>query len=745
MIGPRGAWLLVSAALLAGAAWPAAGQRPEVVALEFEGARSFTSQELASATVTRATRCRNILYQAVCWLGVGEDRAYLDPDELEADVFRLRVYYYERGFREVEIAADTVSAGDRVKVVFTIREGRPVRVDAVELAGAPASLRIEPLPVAVGDPFDVVAYEATRDTLRSRLRDSGYARAEVLVGYSIEAEDPYAATLRYDMVPGPALRIGPIEVEGTVETSPTLVHRMLAFEEGDLYDRSALLRSQRNLYGLQVFQHAIVDADVDADTAVVPIRVRVAEGAMRRVRVGGGANNVECGNVEGRWLSRNFLGDGRRLSVTGRLGNLLINHCGWLVDDDYASYTDPTGVFSVDFTQPWFFGPRNNIGVGVFAERRNVPEVFVRSAAGGYVSVGRSLGGKAALSLAYRPEITGLDTHQAGDLFFCVNFVSCTYEHLDVLRDPHMLAPLALSFTMDRTDALFRPSSGYTVRAEVEHAGTYTLSDFAYTRLQAEGSAYMGEPGGVVLATRIRGGIGWPHPGGEGSATLGLNPQKRFFAGGPNSVRGFDQYRLGPTVLGIDAVPWLVQPDDSLTDGAGCSPGAVNDLSCDASGLARAHPHLFDQRPSGGEVLLEGNMELRFPLPAFGGKLRGAAFLDFGQVWRTRDDVSLNELMATPGLGVRYYTPVGPIRVDAAFNPRGTQELQVLTTRVETCTMDQPGCRRVGDAHRLAVRNTDTVALLDGPVTFGSPLHEMDSLGDFLRRFNLQFSIGQAF
>ena len=399
---------------------------------------------------------------------------------------------------------------------------------------------------------------------------------------------------------------------GAEEASPRLIRRMLTFEEGDLYDRSALLRSQRNLYGLQIFRHANVNAELAAvPDSLVPIRIQVAEGDMRRARIAAGANNLECGNLEGRWTSRNFLGDGRRVTVTGRLGNLLIENCGFLVDDEYTSYTGLTGLLSVDFNQPWFFGVRNNIGFGLFTERRNVPEVFVRSAVGGYVSVGRSLGNNTVISLSYRPELTELRTE--GDLFFCVNFVGCTFEELRILQRPNWLSPVALSFNVDRTDALFTPSSGFTVRADLEHAGGYTLSDFAYTRIQAEGSTYVGRPEGVVLATRLRGGVGWAHEG-DGSATLGLNPQKRFFAGGPHSVRGFDQYRLGPTVLGIDAVPALADTQrvgergEVTRHGAGCTAGEINAGTCDVRSLAENAPRLFDRRPVGGEVLLEGNV-----------------------------------------------------------------------------------------------------------------------------------------
>jgi hypothetical protein len=155
---------------------------------------------------------------------------------------------------------------------------------------------------------------------------------------------------------------------------------------------------------------------------------------------------------------------------------------------------------------------------------------------------------------------------------------------------------------------------------------------------------------------------------------------------------------------------------------------------------------LFQRRPVGGEVLLEGNLELRFPLPFPGDRIRGAAFLDAGQVWLRPEDVSLRGLAVTPGVGVRYYSPVGPIRVDAGFDTRGSETLNVLTTRVEECLFTgAPDCQKIEGPPRQTLRNTGDMVTLDRTVVFGSGLGDMASWGDFFSRFRLHFSIGQAF
>src|SRR5690606_29323834 len=115
-------------------------------------------------------------------------------------------------------------------------------------------------------------------------------------------------------------------------------------------------------------------------------------------------------------------------------------------------------------------------------------------------------------------------------------------------------------------------------------------------------------------------------------------------------------------------------------------PQDINDGLCDVSVMAEFAPGEFDPRPVGGAVLIEGNIEARFPV--WRDRVIGAAFVDFGQIWQTRGDVGFDELAWTPGIGIRYMSPIGPIRIDVGYNPSGAQVLPVVTNEV---------CHRVGD------------------------------------------------
>jgi len=171
---------------------------------------------------------------------------------------------------------------------------------------------------------------------------------------------------------------------------------------------------------------------------------------------------------------------------------------------------------------------------------------------------------------------------------------------------------------------------------------------------------------------------------------------------------------------------------DSL--GAGCSPQTINAGECDVSVLARNQPDELELQPVGGSVMLEGNVEVRFPLMFE--SIRGAAFLDIGQVWRAADEMRLGALAWSPGLGVRYYSPIGPVRVDIGYNPASAEQLAVLST--EVCQGSADPCGPIAPAGPYN-------DLVNGTSLRAQPSVLWDPYDSFTDRLQIHFSIGQAF
>lgn len=699
--------LLLLTAILCATPLAAQGS-PEVRKIRFDGVESFDEELLRAAIVSEQTHCNLLI---LCAVGAGIDRRYVDDVGLSGDLVRLRMFYYQRGFRQATVRLDTLRNGGKLDIRFTIAEGEPVRIASLDISGTKAT---RALPLAVGQPFNLLAYELARDTLAARLADDGFARAEVLANYTIPRDSPNIAHVQFEVIPGERLRFGPIAVAGNESVSDKVVQRMLTFATGDYYSYDDVLRSQRSLFSLETFRHVEIRADVQsaADT-IVPVLVQVNEGNLHRVRFGVGMSTSEYANAEALWASHNFAGGARRLEARARVYNVLADglHYVPFFERTGDAYNDLSGSLSVDFSQPWFFDRRNSFNAGLYVERRSLPDIFVRNARGGFINLARSLGVGESFSIGYRPELTELSV--GGDLVFCINFVACGADEIKVLREPHWLSPIAVSYKRDRANSIFAPTSGYGLRFDGEYAARAVGSDFAYSRVIVEVTDYQELVRGVVLATRIR--PGWARALGEPGSGLGLHPQKRFFGGGPNSVRGFAQFRMGPKLLTVNATEFLLRT-------ATCTPEQINNGACDVSQVAKDQPSEFEARPAGGAAILEGNIELR--LPFFWDKLRAAAFVDYGNVWRTTSDVTFDDVVFTPGIGFRYFSAIGPVRVDIGYNPRTGERLPVVTTMVAQ------------DANGSYVNTSELVEL--GRVLWGRE----DS---WLDRLQLHFSIGQAF
>lgn len=712
---------------LSSGAEPASAQavRTEVAEVRFEGNRAFPSDSLGRAIVTRETECRSAVFQPFCWFGAdfAVQRAFLPRREFALDQIRLKVFYQQRGYREAAVdTATAVREDGSVVVTFRVDEGRPVLVDSLEFLGAEDVADpdlLQALPLRRGDPLSTIALDATRDTLIGRLADQGYARAEVLRSFRIASADPYSAGVTLDMAPGPRSRYGHIEVEGQENLTESTVLRTLQFRGGDVYRASQLREAQGRLFGLEIIRSASVTPDFTGTDSVIPVAVRIQEGDPRRLRFGGGWSSSECLDTEARWVHRNFLGGGRRLQLRGRVSNILASNfqdllCPQAGEDAFASHN---WIASADFVQPWIFSTRNAFQASLFGERQSLPDVFIRRAVGLSLALTRNIGPRTPLTLSYRPELSRLE---AADILLCTSFLLCTPQDIAVLQGDNWLAPVGLAFSRNVTNNVLNPSRGYALLMDLEHAESWTGSEFPYTRLQAEYARYARIPGGGVFAARIRGG--WVSAGAfdallnrDGDVDI-VHPQKRFFAGGANSVRGYAQSRLGPRVLTADVRTLLAPVSEG---GAGCLPGEVLDLTCDASPLG---DDAFRARPTGGTTVLEGNVEARFPLsPTF----QGAVFADFGQVWDTGADRSLENIRATPGFGIRYLSPIGPLRVDLAYRPYGGEALPVVTNSI---TLTSTGWES----------NESLVAL-------GTPVLFDDSPATSLRRWQFHISIGQAF
>ena len=284
--------------------------------------------------------------------------------------------------------------------------------------------------------------------------------------------------------------------------------------------------------------------------------------------------------------------------------------------------------------------------------------MFVERGSGGFAAFTREFAERSPVTLGYRLERASVD---APDVYFCQSFGQCTADVADALQEPRRLASLTLNWWLDRSNSAVAPSTGYTVRADADHASSATGSEFEHSRLAVEGTTYL-KLGATVLAARARGGwVRSPRWSDNVSDALALHPRTLFFAGGVESVRGYAENQLGPRVLRVRA-------DDLIANG--CTPESIADASCDP---ANTPASAFSPRPVGGTTFAEGSVELRVPL---GGKIGGVVFADAARVTSERDVSGATAV--SPGVGLRYESNVGTLRLDLGWRPSRSEQLPVV-------------------------------------------------------------------
>lgn len=736
-------FITTSVPALAQSKSPAKDPSPEVMKLTVKGVKHVDQHDLEQSIQTHASKCISFFLTPFCLVSrspVLWDKYYLDRDEFRRDVLRLRVYYWKRGYREATV--DTSITPDRkgVAITFDVHEGEPTIITAMRIDYDSTLLSVKQKNkltlLKVGKPLNLLTLDSMRLGFQSEMWQRGYADAIVDTAIAVN-DSARRAAVAVRVYPNWPTTVGPIVVRGNERVATQTILDMLLLRPGRPFVRNDMLESQRTLYTSNLFRMATILPPTG--DSIKRIELQVVEAPLHDARIGGGADNVHYAQVEAGYSAHNLFGGARRLDVDATVGNLLASTLnGWgpfqadqrLNGLDNANvYLQPTWAASIDFNQPAFLRrPANQAGFGVFAHRRSEASVYIDRGYGATATFTRQVASRAPVSLNYRYEVTRVE---AGDIYFCVNYGVCDTTTIKSLRTHQNLSPLSLTGFIDRSDQPFTPTRGYVARASLEHASRYTLSDYRYNRAYLDGAAYW-HPSlrPQVVAGHLRLGIVRAMASSTGDTVL--HPRTRFYAGGAMSVRGYGENQLGPRVLTISdsalrGLRTAPRPGGGV-DTLGASYCALNTpvTKCNPN-VDSLHSGAFIPRPTGGTSLVEGSVEIRFPTGVR--HLDAAVFVDGaivgnGALQGLRDlksiaDFARGTSAITPGAGIRYNSPVGPVRVDLGYNPKLVENLPVVTNE--------------------RVNGQDKLVALESERTYVS------GKNTFLGRLVLHLSIGQAY
>jgi outer membrane protein assembly complex protein YaeT len=594
------------------------GARHKLVEVEIHGNRYFNRRTiLERMSVTPAS--------------LEFRRGRYSRDSLDRDVDSIRELYRSNGFRDCRVEAGTLNdyrgKTDEVAAVVRIVEGDQWLVSRFVLEGvepAEAGTLRAMAGVRPGQPFSEASVATDRDNILMHFYDRGYPDANFEWGWK-PAKEPHRAEVSYRIQPGRRVYVREVLIGGLDATKPQLVNQRILLNPGEPLSQSRMIETQRRLNDLGIF--AKVDVAVqnpDGDEPAKYVLYQLEESKKYSVagglgfefaRIGGGTTSFDSPAGEAGFSPRasldltrlNFRGLGHTVSVRGSVSTLQ--------QRALFSYTAPQLLNNERLTLSF---------VGLFDDSQDVRTYASRRWEGSTQLSHRWTRSKTAqYRFSYRR--VGVDQ---GSLRIDPALIP-------LLSQPVRVGMLSGTYIDDRRDSPLDAHSGTHNTLDLGLASKAFGSEVAYMRLLARNSTYHRLGGRLVLARTmtfaVLGGLS-AIPNLE-DPTQDIPLSERYFAGGASSHRGFPDNQAGPRDL--------------------------------KTGF-----------PLGGKAMLVAGTELRYPL--LGNTLGGVLFHDAGNVYSSVSDISFramqrdrqdfNYMVHAVGIGFRYRTPIGPLRLDLAYS-----------------------------------------------------------------------------
>lgn len=615
------------------------GQQFRLTAVTFTGNEQVSDKTLAGVVATAPRGGIRSLVATIFRRPQGVTRA-----QLTADRTTLESYYRLQGFMSATVGTPVVNtnaATGAMTIDFPVTEGPRTLVASVAIEGnEQVPLRDLPQPtLKVGQPLNPTFERNDLLALQTFYSDRGNAEVQVHVREEISA-DKTSARVVYAVAEGPKISIGDVIVRGNTYTNTSVVSRTSELEKGSPFSYTSILEAQQRLYRLGIFQRVDIQPE-QADTTVATrnVTISVAEGKDLTIAgsLGGTAPIVTDASTKNRIAPlasasishRNLFGTGRYLGL-----ELILARPNR--EDAFLTYREPfIGKYNLPVQFTLF--QSNELRSGAQLRQR-----------GGFIEASRIARFQTRWSLRYEYRISG-----------CVSGPLCDAARQALLPGAErLLTNTAISsvtptFFWDKRDDPLDPHHGFFTTASTEYAFKFLAADAKFLKEFAQASYYFPVSERSVFAVSGRAGLiqdfglgtSIDPETGEQIETSGVPLSERFTAGGDTSHRAYALDLLGT------ACPRQIDLD------TGCRPTIVDILVPD-----RGHT----TSPIGGRGLFILNAEYRFPIAgAFG----GTVFADAGNTYAP-SHINFGDIRYGVGTGVRYLSPVGPIRFDFGYKLR---------------------------------------------------------------------------
>ena len=497
-------------------------------------------------------------------------------------------------------AAEDYRARALVPVRIVAVTGELFRVRDLDIVDAETGVPLRP-----GLPEDAIALDAGDPAAAARILS---AQARIIDYYRAQSR-PFANVtdlqpvvdhprqsmdLRIAIAPGPTAGLGPIVISGNENIDESVIRSFIYTEPGDPYSPSALEDIRTSIGRLEAISSVrIREGERLNENGNLPLAVEITERLPRVFGVAAQYSTVDGPSARVYWTHRNLFGGAERLRLEASVFYLLQGRDSGFVNRDRV-IDDIGGRVSASFFKPALWGTRNDFLADTFIERDRTK--------------------------AYESKLANVTLgvrHRFSDTFSIQGGVEVEHgEATDILgRNKYTLVGLPVSVTYDSTDSALEPTQGWRITGGVTPYARALGSSLDMVISRASASTYfaLDDRARFVLAGRV--GFGSI----VGADLTDVPPNRRLYAGGGGSVRGFAFRSLSPMFNGV---------------------------------------------PIGGRSLIEASLEARLRVTDTIGIV---PFIDAGGAFRESYPDFGEQVRVAAGLGLRYYTGIGPIRLDVAF------------------------------------------------------------------------------
>ncbi len=550
------------------------GEKLKIETIAFEGNNHFSSKKIHKAMKTQEKGFWSFLTSS------GD----LDETELDNDVIRIESLYKNNGFINVKVSDPKITMEkESIRVNFKINEGDQYKTGSIDISGDILTSKEDLMKLMKSKESSLYNRELIRKdllTLNDLYSNQGYANVNIAPLIDKDEKNKLV-NISFKISKGELVFFNRIIITGNSKTRDKVIRREMAIKEQGRFSMAGIQRSHRNIGVRDYFQNVEIIPVKTHKSNQRNLEVRVTEKATGNFSFGGGFSSDDGPFGQVSVEERNLFGRGQTIKLMGKISGT-------------------TGLYELSFTEPWVFDLPVSAGIDIYKLEKEY-DYYDRNSMGMTLKAGhRQLWDYTAIGVEYNIEAFDVENTQP--------------DYTSVTPGNFLTSSIKPYIAYDSRDHYFLPKEGSFHKFSVEYAGEFLGGDIDYTKYILQTGFFFPLFWKFTGALHAKGGYLDDRTGGKIDIDW-----ERFYLGGINSIRGFDDTDINASQTG-DAIL------------------------------------------RGGEKFIQFNMELIFPLQEEMG-VAGVLFYDRGDVYTTGESINLGDQFSSAGFELRWNSPMGPIRL----------------------------------------------------------------------------------